>query len=694
MVIFQGKANAVWLNVVKLWLPILFAATLSACAESLVLTQAVQVLNLSIEEAKSNLSVRLQGVVISGRDLPAGQAVINDGSASIYIFGDSLLARRLARTNLVEIEGVTQPGEFARCVTASKVRVLGKGQIPPPKRVTYADMLMGQLDGQWVEVEGCLRSCVYLKQAMPSRRDGMLAELATGGERLAMEVYDHQINPDWVDGMVQVRGICFHKFNQKRQFYQMYLCVPEGESAVLLKPPPSLDNLPTNQVANLLQFPNLGSVGHRVRVTGVVTYWHPGEFLYLYDGEHGLLVRASAESRLYIGDAVSVVGFPAQGDYSPILEDAVWTVLNHGNRQPDPTPIQHLADAFEHDAELISGRAKLLGILRQDNGWTISLQMGNAVFTASLLQTVEATGPPKFEIGSELDFSGVCSVVMGPLMPRKALHTPQSIRLLLRTPDDLKLIKSPPWWTPQRVLIAATIIVSLLTACLALIILFARTRLQRQQEGRRSAEIEFAAVFNERNRIARELHDTLAQGLGAITLHLDLVKEQHERSPEKAARHLDIAYQTAQQSLTEARESISNMRSHILENVSLAEALQQVLRQLTEDTQTQGQFTVAGTPRRLAPVIENNLLRVGQEAISNAIKHAKAKTISVALEYAPERANLTVCDDGAGFDPGHLPPGQHFGLTGQRERTMHLGGTLEVKSSPGHGTEVKLSIPI
>ena len=657
------------------------------------LTRAVQVLHLSVEEAKSNPPVRLRGVVISGRDLPAGQAVVNDGSGSVYIFGNSSLAQHLARTNLVEIEGCADPGEFAPRVVPSKVRVLGQGQIPPPRRALYDELLMGQLDSQWVEVEGGLRSCVYLADAMPSRTNGMVAELATGGGRLAMEIFDHAANPDWVDGTLRVRGICLHKFNQKRQFYQMYLCVPEGVPVRLITPPPALASLPAKGVENLLQFPATGSVGHRVRINGVVTFWHPGEFLYLHDGRRGLFVRTSREEPVAIGDEVSLVGFPAQGDYSPILEDAMCIVLAHGKPQPAPVSVQSLSAAFEHDAELISGRAKLLGILRQDNGWIFSMQMDNAIFTASLLPLRGVPVEPKFEIGSELGFTGICSVGMGPLLPRKALHTPQSLRVLLRTPADLNIITPPPWWTAQRVLIAATIVVLLLTACIALIFFFARTRLQRQREGRRAAEIEFAAVFNERNRIARELHDTLAQGLGAITLHLDMVKEQHGRAPEKAARHLDIAYQTAQESLTEARNSIGNMRSHILENATLAEALQQVLGKITEDTKTQGQFTVAGTPRRLAPVIENNLLRVGQEAINNAAKHAKAKTISVALEYKTNQASLSVRDDGIGFDPGQLPPGQHFGLIGQRERTVQLGGTLEVKSVQGRGTEVQISIP-
>jgi signal transduction histidine kinase len=135
------------------------------------------------------------------------------------------------------------------------------------------------------------------------------------------------------------------------------------------------------------------------------------------------------------------------------------------------------------------------------------------------------------------------------------------------------------------------------------------------------------------------------------------------------------------------------MRAHILESATLAEALQNILRQFTEDTETQGLFAVTGDARRLATSIENNLLRTGQEAISNGMKHARAKTIRLELDYRPDKVTLTVRDDGIGFDPAHLPAGKHFGLLGLRERTVQAGGTLEVMSAPGRGTEVKVCIP-
>ena len=108
----------------------------------------------------------------------------------------------------------------------------------------------------------------------------------------------------------------------------------------------------------------------------------------------------------------------------------------------------------------------------------------------------------------------------------------------------------------------------------------------------------------------------------------------------------------------------------------------------------QNQFTTTGPARRLAPIIENNLLRVGQEVITNAVKHARAKNIFVSLEFSEADVSLTVRDDGAGFDPAQPPAGSHFGMIGLRERTAQMGGKLEVTSAPDQGAEVKIRIPI
>ena len=137
------------------------------------------------------------------------------------------------------------------------------------------------------------------------------------------------------------------------------------------------------------------------------------------------------------------------------------------------------------------------------------------------------------------------------------------------------------------------------------------------------------------------------------------------------------------------------MRSQVLENGDLVSALKGILKQMAEGTEVETRFEVAGQSRRLAPVIESNLLRVCQEAITNATKHAQARHISVQLEYGEKQFLLVVTDDGRGFDPSvPLPGAGGFGLVGMRERATQLNGKLNIRSAPGQGAEISLSIPL
>jgi signal transduction histidine kinase len=167
------------------------------------------------------------------------------------------------------------------------------------------------------------------------------------------------------------------------------------------------------------------------------------------------------------------------------------------------------------------------------------------------------------------------------------------------------------------------------------------------------------------------------------------------QSSEGAIPHLNTAQQLVRESLEEARNSIWNMRSHVLESSDLAGALEGILQQLSGGSAVQTSIAVTGKARRLAPVVENNLLRVGQEAITNATRHAHATRIAVTLDFAEKQFRLVVRDDGRGFDAGQPPPGEGgFGLVGIRERAAQLKGDLRIRSAPGDGTEICLSVPL
>jgi signal transduction histidine kinase len=158
---------------------------------------------------------------------------------------------------------------------------------------------------------------------------------------------------------------------------------------------------------------------------------------------------------------------------------------------------------------------------------------------------------------------------------------------------------------------------------------------------------------------------------------------------------IDSAQQLVRSSLDEARNSIWNMRSQVLENGDLASALQGILKQMVEGSEMKAAFEVTGKARRLVPALESNALRVGQEAITNAAKHAQAKNISVRLDYSEKIFRLTVSDDGRGFDPASPPPSEGgFGLVGMRERAAKLKGELKITSTPGRGTEVSFNLPL
>ena len=204
-------------------------------------------------------------------------------------------------------------------------------------------------------------------------------------------------------------------------------------------------------------------------------------------------------------------------------------------------------------------------------------------------------------------------------------------------------------------------------------------------------------VIEERNRLAREIHDTIAQGLTGIVLQLEATSTLIDMKPERARQRLTKATELARSTLGEARRSVWNLRPAPLEERSLPEAIQAAARRLSDDglrveTHTQGE------PTTLAPEIENGLFRITQEALQNVRKHARAANVDVTLDWSDSHLTLTVQDDGQGFDPaslaGRRTDGGGFGLLGMRERARLVGGMLDIHSTPGAGTCLRVSVPL
>jgi ligand-binding sensor domain-containing protein len=228
----------------------------------------------------------------------------------------------------------------------------------------------------------------------------------------------------------------------------------------------------------------------------------------------------------------------------------------------------------------------------------------------------------------------------------------------------------------------------LLAAAVGVVVLLLRLRLRR-------AEGEFRAVLGERNRIAREIHDTLAQGYVGISVQLEVLSEllRHHK-PEAAAKHLDLTRGYVREGLAEARQSIWALRSQDAGETTLPVRLRRLVEAETGH-ELETNFSLFGAYRPMLPETEREFLRVAQEAIHNVKKHAAARHLAVQLEYGQEEIALDVRDDGRGFvasEEMKSTPG-HYGMTGMRERAAAIGGTLEVASEPGVGTTVRLLAP-
>jgi signal transduction histidine kinase len=361
-------------------------------------------------------------------------------------------------------------------------------------------------------------------------------------------------------------------------------------------------------------------------------------------------------------------------------------------RQPHTN---NLDGAFDREDDLVSIKGVLTQIQSFLNGISVTLDKNGQLFKAVLKTPSPRRSMPDWQSGAIVRITGICTLAGDEAQPSPGISQPPSFQILLNSPADLEIVQPPPWWTLQHIALMLGAATSILTIAVGTVVMVSRYRLRQQKHQREMAEAEFLAILSERNRLAREIHDTLAQGMTAALVQLRLAKKHLKQNGETALRHLDPALALVADSLQESRNSIWNMRSHVLERGDLSAALKGILKQMADGTEITTSVEVTGKPRRLAPVIENNVLRIGQEAITNSVKYSGARNIRILLDFGREQFLLRVTDDGLGFDPEAPKESKGgFGLVGMRERASELNGKLHIRSRQGQGAEVTLSIPL
>jgi signal transduction histidine kinase len=251
-----------------------------------------------------------------------------------------------------------------------------------------------------------------------------------------------------------------------------------------------------------------------------------------------------------------------------------------------------------------------------------------------------------------------------------------------------------PFLAPVVARIALLYLVPLIVSFLAMRQRQQHARLEaaHQRLRRHAATVEQLAISRERNRMARDLHDTLAHSLSALTVQLEALRTLLSHDPAAARQALDEATELARHGLEESRRAIQALRTGPVAELGLSGALRERLLELQERTGIQAELRVAGQARDLTAQEADMLFRIVEEALINVERHSGARNVHVRLDYATDSTELTIVDDGQGFNPSSTGP-DRYGLAGMHERAAMIGAALTVASNPGGGTRVWCSLP-
>lgn len=714
----------------RLLFALLSVQTVFAQPTNELLTRAIDVLSLPADQALRGINVSVQGVVTAAQPDWEGRFFVQDDTAGVFV--ENISDQQPVPGDLVAVTGISHPGGFAPIITRPHWEKLGMAPLPTAKAVPIEELMAGIEDSQRVEISGTVRTVRVDEYAL-------VFHLVSGGYRVQAIVPPAAVpNPQMLVGAtVRVRGTAAASFNpQLRQLITMSLYVPVADDFIVEKMERGdpFDRAPI-PIGKLAQYRRDQLPSERVLVKGTVIYQRPGEDLFLHDGTGGLHVKSQLLLPITRGTMVEAIGFSDFEDFLPVLQDAVFRQADGRSNPVAPISVtlQELQNDYHH-ADLITLEGKVLDhtVRRTDMAVegshreqvTLTIQTPEFVFLAEGPATESNAELAEVPLGSTVELTGICMLHIA------ENGQMESLQLLLPSTSSMRILRRPSWLTPKRLLtglallsmvlilaVSWTVTVSRKNAALKILVrdkATAKDELQQAHDmlegrveertaqlkvemtARKEAKVRFKATLAERTRLAQELHDTTEQSLTGISLQLDTAAKLFERDSDDASRHLQVARHLMTQSQLELRRSIWDLRSRELEQFDLPNALRVSADEIREGTHVKVDLSTTGEAHRLSEVVEQNLLRIGREALTNVIKHAHASQVNICLAFGPKTVTLQVKDDGRGFSPANAPGSKegHFGLLGISERAKRFNGHLRLTSTPGNGTCLEVEIPI
>lgn len=685
-----------------LWLWLLLAffvfhSGILRAADAKVLTIA-EIIALPESSALNGRSVVARGI-LTYHEPGHRMAFLQDQTAAIYVHIAG--KQDVSPGDYVEVRGILDPGLKGRNIrgpdfdTSPSIKRLSAGNFPEPLRLQSLDGIEHQSGARWT------RASIAVKA------------VALEGDRARLILKDHPHLPVFIAGVTRPSMLPNHLAGLSVEVDGVIADSPVSEKPLVMQrqiliPGLKFVHIPQSEIQRQFALPESGlsdlrwlqereGPEIRARVTGTVTWVKTGEGFFLQKGTMAAWIQSTSHLSPDVGQAVECAGRPSSYQGAGILNAAIWRGLPDGQGNQQATPFERgFLESDDSQGKLTVVAGKLVESFRSPSEDLAIIEVGSDLVFCHLTESSEADRLPPLEKGSSVSLTGVFLNRASPALP--AADTQGSYHLLLRKADDVRLVSAPPFWNVRRLVALLGIVVA--TAGLAGIWVLALRRKVRKQEVLIRRTIAKQVVEEERVRIAREWHDSFEQHFAGLTMLLDATAAVVPAESQASAM-LERAARMADHSRSEARQAIWDLRaSAIKSNVPFGSELEDALHQSwPEDAGCQLRIDCKEKFQILPRSVTLHLLRIAQEAVTNALKHARCTTLEVTWETRPSGLSLMVLDNGVGLPAEKNDQASqegHFGLLGMRERALRIHGVLEILSPPpdrSAGTAIRITIP-
>jgi len=469
-------------------------------------------------ESAHGYPVHVRGIVTYS-DPAAADLFVQDASGGIYI--DQPKRTDLRRGQIIDVTGITAPGDYAPVIEKPEIRILGTGVLPKAARIPLEDLRSGSYDSAWVEISG-----IVLSAMVENRRASIYVAVGAGHIRVVVPDCSEDDVVRLPGAKVTVRGVCVSAFTKRRQLTGVRIEAQAIQDIVVTQAAPSEAlRLPLHHAEELQRFSADKPSNARTRVRGIVTFQRPGKSIYIRDGQQGLQVETRQTTAFRRGDLVEAIGTPISGDYNPILRYSTVRLLEHGPApQPIPlTPLQALAG--DHDGDLVEIEADLLNWRKQRNAAWLVMKSGEQVFETEV-ERLPDSSKVALQEGSRLKLIGICLVEVG-----GEFNDPKSFRLLLKSGEDITVLRRPGWWSLSHSLWLLTVFGAAVMAALAWAWML-----------RRRVRAQTAELFDKNQELKQQMHvAAIDVEVGNALMQGSSIEEILNRSVEGIVCHLHAA---------------------------------------------------------------------------------------------------------------------------------------------------------